>query len=455
MKKIVLGLLAGTMLLGSNHVLAAPGSSARERSGASPQEDYVRVPMPPGFQVVVTELEGPVFADANGKTLYKWPYQMLRGGYVGDEKGKSACTNVVTKTSEGLFSPYPPGLILPDLENRPSCVDMWPPVLADENAKPVGDWTIITRPDGKKQWAYDGQAVYTSVLDRERGDVLGGTNREKLTQMAGRYPVQPPPNVPPGFRIVTTFNGRLLVNSDGFSVYASKNDGPDKSNCDAKCQQLWKPIPAPAVAQPFGEWSIVERAPGVRQWAFRKQPLYTYARDINLYSQEGSDVPGWYNVYTQRTKPIPSAFQLVDTQKGVVVADSRGKAVYAYICSDDSFDQLSCDYPGAPPVWRITVCGGGDVDRCLKTWPYVVADANARSESSLWSVIEIEPRSGRLAKPGEPGALRVWAYRGSPVYTYEGDEPGLVRGDMFGEYYAERNGFKALWVRDDFFKSET
>ena len=32
-------------------------------------EDYVREEMPPGFQVVIADLEGPVYADANGKTL--------------------------------------------------------------------------------------------------------------------------------------------------------------------------------------------------------------------------------------------------------------------------------------------------------------------------------------------------------------------------------------------------
>jgi predicted lipoprotein with Yx(FWY)xxD motif len=255
---------------------------------------------------------------------------------------------------------------------------------------------------------------------------------------------------------VTTFNGRLLVNADGYSVYVSDQDSAGKSNCRANCEETWVPVRAPALAQADGEWTIVERAAGVRQWAFRKQPLYTYTRDIYLYSQQGSDVPGWHNVYTQQVAPLPKPFQLVDTQKGVAVADAQGKVVYAYLCSDDSFDQLSCDYPGAPSEYRIAICGGGDVDRCLKTWPYVVADANARSDNRLWSVIEIEPRSGRPATAGEAGAIRVWAYRGSPIYTFADDtEPGDVKGDQTGEMYGQRNGFTALWVRDDFYHSET
>ena len=76
------------------------------------------------------------------------------------------------------------------------------PVAAND-AKPVDKWTVITRQDGSKQWAYDGQALYTSVLDREPGAVLGGTNREQLKQMAGRYPVGPSPRIPPGFSVVS------------------------------------------------------------------------------------------------------------------------------------------------------------------------------------------------------------------------------------------------------------
>ena len=49
-------------------------------------EDYVKSPLPPGFQVVVTELEGPVFADSKGKTLYKWPIKSIRNGDVGEHE---------------------------------------------------------------------------------------------------------------------------------------------------------------------------------------------------------------------------------------------------------------------------------------------------------------------------------------------------------------------------------
>ena len=84
-------------------------------------------------------------------------------------------TGVLTENA-GLMSPYPPGLELPELKTRKSCLDMWPAVYAADDAKPIGKWSIVTRTDGRKQWAYDGFALYTSNLDRQIGDVIGGSS---------------------------------------------------------------------------------------------------------------------------------------------------------------------------------------------------------------------------------------------------------------------------------------
>ena len=53
---------------------------------------------------------------------------------------------------------------------NPSCVDeactkKWPPFLAPATAKASGDWTLVTRPDGAKQWAFRGKPLYTNADD--------------------------------------------------------------------------------------------------------------------------------------------------------------------------------------------------------------------------------------------------------------------------------------------------
>jgi predicted lipoprotein with Yx(FWY)xxD motif len=415
-------------------------------------ESYVSVPMPPGFKVVISELEGPIFADARGHTLYMWPSKKLRNGYSGEMKGKPACYDEVRKETAGLMSPYPAGVLLPDLATRPSCIKLWPPVLASGDAKPVGKWTILTRKDGTKQWAYDEQALYTSTLDQAPGEAIGGSTRKDNEESpAVRVPVAPPPKVPPGFAVKTTSNGRLLTTDRNYSVYTYDKDSATESKCDSVCVRTWIPLIASQLAQAQGEWSTIERSAGLRQWTFRGKPLYTYVMDTNQWSQEGSDVPGWRNVYTQRVPPPPADFTVQDSVSGQVLADHRGMTIYLYNCGDDSVDQLSCDHPDDTQVYRLAMCGAGDAVRCLENWPYVPADKIAMSTGHAWTVMRIDPKSGRRAAAEQPGAVSVWAYRERPVYTYAGDrQPGDINGDSAGEWRGYRNGFKAFWLRVDY-----
>lgn len=429
-------------------------SNASRAQGTSVVEPYVHVPMPPHFSVQENELTGPVFADASGRTLYKWPFWALRGGYAGDAVGHTNCTDVKTAVISGYMSPYPAGLILPDLDTRPSCAQAWPAALAAADAKPIGKWTLIQRDDGRRQWAYDGHALYTSRLDQHPGDVTPGDPLEHEGANGDfpslRWPAQPPPDIPPGFLVKTARSGRLLQSDRHFSIYSSDRDEANKSNCDAVCANTWIPVLAPASAHPHGDWSVFERSPGVLQWAFRKHPLYRYALDSNAGSFEGSDVSGWHNVYTQ-IAPVPPGFTLQTTSSGEVLADPHGNTIYIYFCADDAVDQLGCDHPTETQAYRLMICGGGDSERCLKTFPYVPASKDANCRCRLWSVVWIDPHSGRFAAAGQRDALRVWAYRDRPVYTYAGDRrPGDFYADGMGEFRGEREGYRAFWLRDDF-----
>jgi predicted lipoprotein with Yx(FWY)xxD motif len=438
----------GTLLTLAAALLSAAGARA------APAEPYIPEAMPPGFRVETSELDGPVFADPKGRTLYRWPYRTMRNGVTGDGKGESNCSDVASTESAGLMSPYPGGLLLPDLERRPSCVEMWPPALAAEKAKPVGKWTVVERRDGRRQWAYEGAALYTSVRDRRPGDILGGDSyRDEGDAPAVREPIQPQPDVPPGFAVTTTLRGRLLQTARGFSVYAFDRDTRSHSACDATCEKSFVPMSAPAAARAHGDWSIFARASGERQWTFRGKPLYRYAEDSRVRSLAGSDVPGWRNVYTQEPAPPPAEFTVQETSAGQVLADARGRTVYSYTCGDDAPDQLSCEHPADTQVYRLAMCGGGSAERCARNFPYVEAARDARSHSRLWTVMEIDPATGRPAIKGQPGALRVWAYRERPVYVFAGDErPGEVNADGLGEFQSDREGFRAFWWRDDFFE---
>ena len=53
------------------------------------------------------------------------------------------------------------------------CAANWPPLFVDGNPAVSGDYSVITRDDGKKQLAYKGMPLYFWVKDTKPGDKTG------------------------------------------------------------------------------------------------------------------------------------------------------------------------------------------------------------------------------------------------------------------------------------------
>lgn len=75
-----------------------------------------------------------------------------------------------------------------------TCIDaQWVPFLAEAGSKPIGSWTVVDLPDGKKQWAYKGQKLYTNSLDQKPGEFKGirfGGDRSWSAIMRNGEPMQ-------------------------------------------------------------------------------------------------------------------------------------------------------------------------------------------------------------------------------------------------------------------------
>ena len=54
-----------------------------------------------------------------------------------------------------------------------NCANAWPALKAQASDKDMGDWKVITRDDGAKQWAYKGKPVYYFAMDKAAGDKTG------------------------------------------------------------------------------------------------------------------------------------------------------------------------------------------------------------------------------------------------------------------------------------------
>jgi len=53
------------------------------------------------------------------------------------------------------------------------CATNWPPLYATDSDKASGDYSVITRDDGKKQWALKGKPLYYWSKDQKSGDKTG------------------------------------------------------------------------------------------------------------------------------------------------------------------------------------------------------------------------------------------------------------------------------------------
>lgn len=53
------------------------------------------------------------------------------------------------------------------------CIAIWPAFVAAADASATGDYTVVTRDDGSKQWAYRGKPLYTFSKDTKAGERAG------------------------------------------------------------------------------------------------------------------------------------------------------------------------------------------------------------------------------------------------------------------------------------------
>ena len=88
----------------------------------------------------------------------------------------------------------------------------------------------------------------------------------------------------------------VLTNAAGMTLYTFDRDvaGSGKSVCNGPCAQNWPPLMAAADAKADGDWTVVTRDDGAKQWAYKGKPLYLWAKDQKPGDKTGD---GFNNVW--------------------------------------------------------------------------------------------------------------------------------------------------------------
>lgn len=83
-----------------------------------------------------------------------------------------------------------------------------------------------------------------------------------------------------------------LVGSNGMTLYTFDKDaaGTGKSVCNGACATNWPPLAARAEDKASGDWSVVTRDDGSKQWAYKGKPLYFWVKDSKPGDRTGDGV---------------------------------------------------------------------------------------------------------------------------------------------------------------------
>src|SRR5690349_21612342 len=84
----------------------------------------------------------------------------------------------------------------------------------------------------------------------------------------------------PAHKVVDTPAGRVLASNRGMTLYTFVQDTvAGISMCNDQCAANWPPLIALDDAMPSGRWTVVQRADGLKQWAYDGKPLYGWRED--------------------------------------------------------------------------------------------------------------------------------------------------------------------------------
>ena len=339
-----------------------------------------------------------------------------------------------------------------------ACATEHPPLLAMKGAKGFGDWSLVRRSDGARQWAYQTHPLYTWTREGEPGEVATNVSAAEISGVPTisstleqrtaaprllpeegwkvvRFTPEATLTLPDGIsaRMVPSAQGLALTEIRGLTLYAFDGDAKkDGESCTAAgCALRWVPLAAATLALPVGDFTVVSRADGSRQWAWRKRPLYTYSGDHLRGDANGRNVdPKWaVALITEDFRPPGVAVTTFDGYGDSL--SINGMTLYGgypfehRIGGRNQRDDFTFSNYRKGKQLGSAAC---DDAACEKSWEPFLAPADARS-NGFWETVA--RRDG----------TRQWLYKGYAMYRHRADKaPGDHTGQAVYDFAKNEGG---------------
>lgn len=91
----------------------------------------------------------------------------------------------------------------------------------------------------------------------------------------------------------------VLVGPNDMTLYTFDKDSGGKSACNGPCASNWPPLKAAEADQASGDYTVITRDDGTKQWAVKGKPLYYWAKD----SKPGDKTGDGFNKVWRTAKP--------------------------------------------------------------------------------------------------------------------------------------------------------
>lgn len=301
------------LLADANDIAVAPYSIIDRSMGTNPNAKQWAYQGMPLYYFVNDTLAG----QTNGKAIAKWhlarpqPFVVKNDTTLGSfftaaGLAKSAspvsAVETVTNVARQGFALYTFDNDTAGTSNcTGTCLTNWPALIANDGAVAQAPYSIITRASGLKQWALNDMPLYFFLGDTSASDTKGEGVGGKWIVARGA-PVAVSNHTTKGKIFIAhgsliTASGAADTLHTNFTLYTFDKDvtSSGKSTCNGGCLTTWPALYASASAKAFGDFSIIVRDSGEKQWAYKGKPLYFYIGDSAAGDANG-EYPDWRTV---------------------------------------------------------------------------------------------------------------------------------------------------------------